>query len=109
MQACTIETETLPMTTGRLQDRKPGCDFEPNRNSVCRTLLRIHGPCRHKLQYLLHTDGICSRVRFSFLKKKEVARARVLTATITETEAKRMILNETLAETTAQPTVLTKP
>ena len=61
-------------------------------------VLRIHGTCRHKLQYLLHTDGICSRVQFSLLKNTEVARARVLTATVTETVAKQMSLTETLTE-----------
>ena len=42
-------------------------------------------------------------MRFSFLKNTEIARARVLTATITETDAKLMILTETSAETRAKP------
>ena len=70
-------------------------------------VLRIHGTCRHKLQYLLHTDGICSRVRFSFVKNAGVARTRVLTATITELEAKHMILRNHL-QNSAKPIILTK-
>ena len=72
------------------------------------TFCAFTAPAGHKLQYLLHTDGICSRVRFSFLKNTEIARARVLTATITETEAKLMILTETLAETKATLMILTE-